>query len=282
MKSSLLLAVMMLFTIVVNAQCKSGDCKNGKGKYDFGWCVYEGDFKNEKPEGNGIMKYDDYTYEGSFKNGVEDGKGMITYKDGRKEEVMFSQGKKLDYKPVAVKEGAYKELEGHDPYCISGNCNTGYGRYVFTSGNRYEGNFKDRKREGQGTFYFASGNMFEGEWHNNQMSSGTYTYASGARYVGTYDNAGNELNGTVIAGNRRVQIANGKAIIIKEERYGYATAADIQAEAKRKELAAKAKTNYTQWGMPEKSAIERDRDAFDKMMHESDARDRAYNEKWGH
>ena len=68
--------VVLLFAVkLAGAQCKSGDCTTGKGVYDFGWCVYNGEFKNGKPDGHGTMKYDDYTYTGPFSNGVEDGQG---------------------------------------------------------------------------------------------------------------------------------------------------------------------------------------------------------------
>lgn len=280
MKSFLIIAAFSVSASAIQAQCVNGDCKNGKGKFNFGWCVYEGDFKNEKPEGMGIMKYDDYTYEGAFKNGVEDGKGVITYKDGRKEEVLYNAGKKENYKPVVLQPGAYKALEGHDPNCTNGKCSTGYGTYVFPSGNIYTGNFNNYKREGHGTFYYVTGNMFEGEWHDNQMVEGTFTYATGAQYKGTYDAAGNELNGTVIAGSRRVPIVNGKAVIVKQELYGYKTAAEIQRDQRMKEWSKKPSVIYTKWGF-EKSAIEKDKEAFEKMMHESDARDRAYDRKWG-
>ena len=43
---------------------------------------YEGDFKNDKPEGKGIIicKNGD-KYEGDFKNGIPDGKGIMFNKD---------------------------------------------------------------------------------------------------------------------------------------------------------------------------------------------------------
>src|SRR3954470_6812549 len=87
--------VVLLFAAkLAGGQCKSGDCITGKGVYDFGWCVYNGEFKSGKPDGQGTMKYDDYTYVGSFSNGVEDGQGVITYKSGKTEEVLYSKGVK--------------------------------------------------------------------------------------------------------------------------------------------------------------------------------------------
>lgn len=218
MKKTVVTALLLwVFQNGLMAQCLSGNCKNGKGKYDFGWCVYEGEFVAEKPEGTGTMKYDDYTYTGTFKNGVEDGRGIITYKDGRKEEVLYSNGKKAEYKPVVLKEGEYKELKGKDLDCKTGNCQTGYGTYVFESGNVYSGNFLDFKLQGKGIFYFANGDVFEGEFANNKRVSGTYTYKAGGYYVGTYDAAGNELNGTVYFNNRSVGISNGKPVVLKTE-----------------------------------------------------------------
>lgn len=37
----------------------------------------------------------------------------------------------------------------------------------------------------------------------------------------------------------------------------------------------------TQWGMPEKTALQRDQDMYDKMHKEAEQREKAYNEKWG-
>lgn len=232
----------LLLSSLVNgafAQCLSGDCKAGKGKYDFGWCVYEGEFKNEKPDGEGSMKYDDYTYTGSFKNGVEDGKGVLVYKNGKREEVLYSNGKKLDYKPTALKEGEYKSLEGHDPNCTSGNCETGYGTYVFPSGNRYTGNFSARRREGKGVFYFADGNKFDGYWHSDQPKEGTFSYTNGASYTGTYDTAGKEWNGVVTNGLRNVPFVNGKAVIPPATTYSPQKDAGSQTQAKEKEVRTK-------------------------------------------
>ena len=93
---------LLLMLRQANAQCKSGDCVNGKGVYDFGWCVYEGDFKDGKPNGKGVMKYDDYTYTGTFANGVEDGQGSITYKSGKTEQVLYSKGIKQKAGPDKI------------------------------------------------------------------------------------------------------------------------------------------------------------------------------------
>ena len=62
---------------------------NGK----FGWFEnsndikawkYEGEIKNGKPNGTGVLEYNLATYSGEVKNGMQHGQGTYTYKSGRK------------------------------------------------------------------------------------------------------------------------------------------------------------------------------------------------------
>ena len=240
----LLVAVITVFGIQhATGQCVSGDCNNGRGKFDFGWCIYEGDFKNGKPDGDGLMVYDDYTYKGHFTAGKENGHGTITYKKGgRIEEVNYNDGVKTNA-PVKQDSSEWKVLQGYDPNCISGNCFTGWGTYVFESGNKYVGNFKEYRREGQGTFYFSDGDRFEGLFHNNERAQGTYFYKNtGATYTGTYDEQGKELNGAYQgAGGYTIACINGKAIIPKEALRS-TSKAPVSSSAKQQEKAREPET----------------------------------------
>ncbi|MEO6403942.1 MAG: hypothetical protein ABIY51_10580 [Ferruginibacter sp.] len=214
MKKTLFLFISCITCLNITAQCVTGNCENGKGKFDFGWCTYDGTFKNGKPDGEGTMLYDDYTYVGHFTNGIEDGKGVITYKkDGRKEEVAYISGKKVQALQK-VNNGEWKELDIQNVNCKTGNCNTGFGTYIFPSGNKYTGNFVNNKFEGNGTFYFNNGDRFEGTFHNNEKYNGLYTYSNGAKYQGTYDSSGMEYNGTITSLNgMTIPFVNGKVII---------------------------------------------------------------------
>ena len=207
--------ILWLFIVIMSTargQCKSGNCINGNGKMDFGWCVYEGAFINGKTEGVGTMKYNDYTYAGNFKNGVENGDGIITYTDGRKENVHYVNGQKMEA-PIKFAVNEYKPLNPQDPNCISGDCINGYGTYVWSSGNKYTGNWKNSKREGQGSANFANGEKFSGTWHNNEQSEGNYIFSSGATYTGTYTSDGKELNGQISLGDKIIPYVNGVAKI---------------------------------------------------------------------
>jgi len=205
--------ILMLSSNMIQAQCISGNCMNGKGKYDYGWCVYEGDFKDGKAHGTGTMKYSDYIYKGNFKDGVEDGSGEITYTDGRKESVTYYAGRKSTG-PKKIDPADYKPLEGYDPGCVSGNCINGFGTYHFNSGNKYTGNFKEKKREGDGTAFYADGDKFVGTWHNNEKVKGIYTFSNGSVYTGTYDTLGIEQNGKLVANGTIISFNNGKTTVI--------------------------------------------------------------------
>lgn len=184
-----LLLLFVCITIKAYPQCKNGDCKNGRGTYNFGWCVYNGEFKDGKPDGKGVMNYDDYSYEGDFKKGVEDGNGTITYPNGTRERVFYYKGTKVkaDEKIAAAD---WKELESgrQDDACIAGNCITGFGTMLFPSGNKYVGNFINRKRQGKGTFYFNNGDKYEGTFKADLKDNGTYTFSNGYTYTGSFFN----------------------------------------------------------------------------------------------
>lgn len=214
MKAHVTFILFILATGKLNAQCTSGNCATGTGTYNYGWCIYTGEFKNGKPDGKGSMKYDDYTYTGHFANGLEDGEGVITHTDGTQEKVTYVAGKKETSVLAKVAEKDYKPVVVQDVHCLSGDCITGYGTYQFPSGNKYTGMFNDRRREGTGTFYFADGDKFEGEWLNNQKAKGTYYFNTGAKYTGNYDNNGNEYNGVITSvTGMAIPYVNGRAII---------------------------------------------------------------------
>jgi len=96
--------------------------------------------------------------------------------------------------------------------CISGNCRNGNGTYLFKSGGKYKGHFKNFFLTGKGTFFFTNGNVYSGKWKKNfregkgqlKMATGdiykgdfkankfwgkgTYKFASGDKYIGDWYN----------------------------------------------------------------------------------------------
>ena len=75
MKKTILLFLVSLSGF---AQCLSGDCQNGFGKFNFGFAIYEGNFVSGKPNGQGTMDYGGgEKFVGNFKDGQEDGAGKL-------------------------------------------------------------------------------------------------------------------------------------------------------------------------------------------------------------
>ena len=53
---------------------------------------------------------------------------------------------------------------GEEGECIEGDCENGWGAYVFTDGSSYYGEWKDGFPEGPGTLKYIDGSMDEGKW----------------------------------------------------------------------------------------------------------------------
>lgn len=65
----------------------------------------------------------------------------------------------------------------------------GWGTMVFASGNRYDGEFREGKRNGCGTLTFSNGRRYVGQFQNDQFAGvGVWTLENGDRFVGTFQN----------------------------------------------------------------------------------------------
>ena len=63
----------------------------------------------------------------------------------------------------------------------------GQGTWFFTNGDRYEGQWKDNKQHGRGTHYFANGNRYESEWKRGERNVRlTWYFTNGDRYEGDW------------------------------------------------------------------------------------------------
>jgi hypothetical protein len=191
----IILFVFQFFSAITHSQCLSGNCINGKGKYDYGWCVYEGEFKNGKMDGTGTLNYGEgEKYVGAFSKGKENGKGRLYHKDSTTEDVQFIDG-------VRVREAQTLTAVAEKPStgCVDGDCENGTGTYIFPSGNKYTGQFKNYARDGNGIAWMSNGDRFEGIFRNNDFASGSYYFSTGYKYTGNYDANGKELNGNYYA-----------------------------------------------------------------------------------
>jgi hypothetical protein len=203
-----LTALFFLISVSGFSQCLSGDCKNGFGKYDFGFAVYEGNFKADKPNGQGTMDYGGGDkFIGNFKDGQEDGDGKL-YKNNIPLSVTYVNGKVKIRQEKTIIGGNAPVVNG----CIQGDCYNGFGILKFNSGNRYEGNFVCGNKKGIGKFFFADGNVFDGNFANNDYTKGSFFYAKeNATFNGVFNSDGTPKTGEYKYPNNRatVSIVNG-------------------------------------------------------------------------
>ncbi len=72
--------------------------------------------------------------------------------------------------------------------CISGDCKNGKGIYMYPSGAKYIGEFKDGEIHGIGTCYYTDGSKYQGEWNFRfPQGNGTKTFADGSSWTGLWE-----------------------------------------------------------------------------------------------
>ena len=124
-------------------------CINTKGIYTFqtetGY-LYMGEFKNNKPNGQGVFTSPDgQRYQGEFKDGKINGHGIMTYPDGRSYKGEYKNNKRDGYGIMIYQDGG-----------------------LYQEGSRYEGEWKSDKRDGQGVMiYLDDGRRLEGKFKEN-------------------------------------------------------------------------------------------------------------------
>ena len=175
--------------------------KHGQGTYNYAnGGKYVGEWKNSEKHGQGTYTYPNGSKEvGAWRNGVLNGYAITYYADGS----INQEGIFKDDKFLYAQNSKY-------PSCPSDQTkryHDCFGTYVFDSGNKYVGEFKDDERNGQGTFTWVDGEKYVGEWKENKKhGQGTYTYGpnsewAGQKYVGEYKNSKKHGQGTYTFGN---------------------------------------------------------------------------------
>lgn len=72
--------------------------------------------------------------------------------------------------------------------CVKEDCQNGYGVFIYSSGMKYEGEWKNGLRHGKGTLTYPDIYTYSGEWKNNKKDGyGTQTYYNGAHYIDKYE-----------------------------------------------------------------------------------------------
>ena len=81
--------------------------------------------------------------------------------------------------------------------CVEGSCANGTGTYMYSTGERYEGEFRNNRRHGRGTMYYPTGGRYVGEYRDGKKNGqGTMYDPTGYRYEGEFKDGKNNGQGT--------------------------------------------------------------------------------------
>lgn len=155
----------------------------GKGVLEYaGGGVYEGEFKRDQPEGEGILKFPDgEERRGTFVAGQLHGKGSILYANQTRYEGQLRAGEpsgqgRMEFSDGQLYEGAF----------VSGKYQ-GKGKLKYSTGGQYEGDFLAGDASGTGTMIFADGRRYQGQFLLGKMhGAGRLTHDTGETYEGEW------------------------------------------------------------------------------------------------
>lgn len=89
-------------------------------------------------------------------------------------------------------------LQTSTAQCTKGNCLNGKGTFVYSSGAKYVGAFKNGKMHGDGALYFSNGNTYFGQWKNQyREGKGKMVFANGDTFKGNFSKGKMSGNGTM-------------------------------------------------------------------------------------
>jgi hypothetical protein len=182
----------------ISVGCISGNCATGQGIYIYdNGDIYSGEFSGGRRQGSGICYFSDGTeYKGSWKNDQMDGRGTISYSDGRVQSGVWKLGNMQESTPQVQNPvyGYGNTAETTAPFpvvvarCLSGDCQNGFGTYLFQDSSRYTGTFRNGVPEGRGSIYYANGERFEGAVKEGLLNGrGTIFFPDGRRVSGDWE-----------------------------------------------------------------------------------------------
>ena len=160
--------------------------KEGEGKMLFtSGETYSGQFVANRFHGYGIYQFKNGNrYEGYWREGKPHGEGSLYKPDEETVAGIWTDGKLQDDhegerdQPLENdhKEVVYDELQD----CNLQNCMTGIGKYDYSDGSHYEGEFLNGDPHGQGICLYQNGDRYAGEWYRNQPNGkGKMIYHNG-------------------------------------------------------------------------------------------------------
>ena len=159
---------------------------------------YAGDFRFHKKTGLGTLRRNGITLTANFINGVANGKGQKIYPNGDSYQGNFKDN--LFSGKGTFVYGMSSEKWSGDKYIgdfESGNRH-GTGTYTQLNGVTYVGEWRHGD-ESYGTLYLGNGEKYVGEfWDRKAEGEGEYTYPDGRSYIGNFKDNRNHGKGVFI------------------------------------------------------------------------------------
>ena len=73
--------------------------------------------------------------------------------------------------------------------CVSGNCYDGFGKNIYSNGQKYIGEFKNGIRHGYGITFFVRGDVYVGKYDKGERHGlGVFEWKNGNRFLGNFKN----------------------------------------------------------------------------------------------
>lgn len=156
--------------LALQTGCISGDCYGGYGAFAYGdGSLYQGNFQQGRPHGRGTFFYNNNDqYTGEIQNGQPHGRGKLFKSDGQVVSGLWIGGEYIQ----SPNRTSVPPRTG----CVEGNCRNGRGKYIYSNGAIYEGDFQNNLPHGFGTVTYADGDRYVG-----QMARATFN-GQGALY----------------------------------------------------------------------------------------------------
>ena len=143
---------------------------------------YNGEFKNDLPEGKGIFEdyENNYKYDGDWLMGKKNGRGVLEFTDGTKYEGDFKNDLYDGNGIIKFNNGNVYEGE-----FVEGNIK-GKGKFVWNDGKKYDGDYEDFMKNGFGKFFWKEKKYYEGQWLNNKQHGQGKIVNDGSEIEGTF------------------------------------------------------------------------------------------------
>ena len=201
------------------------ELRQGKWYYKNG-DVYEGEVKNNKPNGKGIYidKSAGERYEGEIENGSRHGCGVIVYNNGARAEGSFNRG--FLHGPIKLKHQNYLLCE------LTYNNGRSHGTLIGINGDKYEGDLFESNFDGKGIYTWKDNDKYEGDFKNSKFNGkGKITFVNGGSFIGSFSNdkrygrgietaiitdANDKKLTTVYDGNWKDSIKDGEGVMTRE------------------------------------------------------------------